>query len=64
MEGISVISRLPTDEEIIEEIEGLELTLKFLKNLFKLNDAGREQVLIYMFGLTHFEKYVKEGIKD
>lgn len=64
MEGISVVSRLPTDEEIIKEIEGLELTLKFLKNLLKLNDAGREQALIYMFGLTHFEKYVKEGIKD
>ena len=55
MEQISVISRLPTDEEI----EGLELTLKFLKNLLKLNDAGREQALIYMFGLTLFEKYEK-----
>lgn len=64
MEGISVVSRLPTDEEITKEIEGLELTLKFLKNLLKLNDAGREQALIYMFGLTHFEKYVKKGIKD
>ena len=64
MEGISVVSRLPTDEEITKEIEGLELTLKFLKNLLKLNDAGREQALIYMFGLTHFEKYVKKEIKD
>lgn len=60
MEQISVISRLPTDEEITKEIEGLELTLKFLKNLLKLNDAGREQALIYMFGLTHFEKYVEK----
>ena len=64
MEGISVISQLPTDEEIIEEIEGLEMILKFLKNLLKLNVAGREQALIYMFGLTHFEKYVKKEARD
>ena len=64
MEGISVVSRLPTDEEITKEIEGLELTLKFLKNLLKLNDAVREQALIYMFGLTHFEKYVKKEARD
>ena len=58
---MTVLSRVPTDDELKEAIEETERTLEFLKNLLKLNDAGREQALIYMFGLTHFEKYLKGG---
>ena len=61
MRGMTVLSRVPTDDELKEAIEETERTLEFLKNLLKLNDAGREQDLIYMFGLTHFEKYLKGG---
>lgn len=61
MRGMTVLSRVPTDDELKEAIEETEWTLEFLKNLLKLNDAGREQALIYMFGLTHFEKYLKGG---
>ncbi len=61
MRGMTVLSRVPTDDELKEAIEETERTLEFLKNLLKLNDAGREQALIYMFGLTHFEKYLKGG---
>ncbi len=58
---MTVLSRVPTDDELKEAIEETQMTLEFLKNLLKLNDAGREQALIYMFGLTHFEKYLKGG---
>ena len=61
MRGMTVLSRVPTDDELKDAIEETERTLEFLKNLLKLNDAGREQALIYMFGLTHFEKYLKGG---
>ena len=61
MRGMTVLSRVPTDDELKEAIEETERTLEFLKNLLKLNDAGREQALIYIFGLTHFEKYLKGG---
>lgn len=61
MRKMTVLSRVPTDEELKEMIAETERTLEFLKNLLKLNDAGREQALIYMFGLTHFEKYLKGG---
>ena len=50
---MTVLSRVPTDDELKEAIEETQMTLEFLKNLLKLNDAGREQALIYMFGLTH-----------
>ena len=59
MREITILSRVPTDAELKEAIEETERTLEFLKNLLKLNDAGREQALIYMFGVTHFEKYLK-----
>lgn len=58
---MTVLSRVPTDDELKEAIEETQMTLEFLKNLLKLNDAGREQALIYMFGLMHFEKYLKGG---
>ena len=58
---MTVLSRVPTDDELKEAIEETQMTLEFLKNLLKLNDAGREQALIYMFGVTHFEKYLKGG---
>lgn len=59
VEEMTVLSRAPTDDELKEAIEETQMTLEFLKNLLKLNDTGREQALIYMFGLTHFEKYRK-----
>ena len=45
------------DDGLKKAIKETEQTLKLLKILLKLNDAGRERVLIYMFGLTHFAKY-------
>lgn len=59
MRETTILSRVPTDSELKEAIEEKEQEIKFLQNLLKLNGAGREQVLIYMFGLTHFEKYLK-----
>lgn len=59
MEKMTVLNRVPTDDELKEAIAEKEREIKFLQNLLKLNDAGREQALIYMFGLTHFEKYRK-----
>ena len=61
MRETTILSRVPTDSELKEAIKEKERELKFLKNILKLNDAGREQALIYMFGLTHFEKYLKSG---
>lgn len=55
----TVLNRVPTDSELKEAIAEKEQEIKFLKNLLKLNDAGREQALVYMFGLTHFAKYRK-----
>lgn len=55
-----------TDDEIKflindteHKIEGLMMQLQFYKNLLKLNQEGREEALIYMFGLTHLEKYTR-----
>lgn len=61
MREITILSRVPTDAELKEAIAEKEWELKFLQNLLKLNDAGRAQALIYMFGVTHFEKYLKGG---
>ena len=58
---MKTISRVPTDDELKEWIEELEFEIEFLKNLLKMNDVGREEALIYMFGLLHFEKYRKEA---
>lgn len=55
-----VLDRVPTDDELIEAIAEKEQDIKFLQKLLELNDAGREQVLIYMFGLLHFAKYRKK----
>lgn len=57
---MTVLDRVPTDDELIEAIAEKEQDIEFLQKLLKLNDAGREQVLIYMFGLLHFAKYRKE----
>lgn len=57
---MKTISRVPTDDELKEWIEELEFEIEFLKNLLKMNDVGREEALIYMFGLLHFEKYRKK----
>lgn len=57
---MKTISRVPTDDELKERIEELEFEIEFLKNLLKMNDVGREEALIYMFGLLHFEKYRKK----
>ena len=59
MRKMTILSRVPTDAELKEAIAEKEWELKFLQNLLKLNDTGREQALIYMFGLTHFEKNLK-----
>lgn len=48
---------IPTDEELIEAIEDSKLQLKILENMLKLNDAGREKVVIYMFGLLNFDEF-------
>lgn len=48
---------IPTDKELIEAIEDSKLTLKILENMLKLNDAGREKVVIYMFGLLNFDEF-------
>lgn len=57
---MTVLSRVPTDNELKEWIAKKEEELKFLQSLLKLNDIGREKALIYMFGLLHFEKYRKD----
>lgn len=57
---MAVLDRVPTDDELIEAIAEKEQDIEFLQKLLKLNDEGREQVLIYMFGLLHFAKYRKE----
>ncbi len=56
-----------TDDEIKflinateHKIEGLMTELRFYKNLLKLNQKGREEALIYMFGLTQLEKYTRQ----
>lgn len=55
-----ILDRVPTDDELIEAIAEKEQDIEFLQKLLELNDAGREQVLIYMFGLSHFAKYRKK----
>lgn len=55
-----VLDRVPTDDELIEAIAEKEQDIEFLQKLLELNDVGREQVLIYMFGLLHFAKYRKK----
>lgn len=57
---MAVLDRVPTDDELIEAIAEKEQDIEFLQKLLELNDAGREQVLIYMFGLSHFAKYRKK----
>ena len=57
---MTVLDRVPTDDELIEAIAEKEQDIEFLLKLLELNDAGREQVLIYMFGLSHFAKYRKK----
>lgn len=57
---MTVLSRVPTDNELKEWIAEKEMELRFLQSLLKLNDIGREKALIYMFGLLHFEKYRKD----
>ena len=57
---MTVLDRVPTDDELIEAIAEKEQDIEFLLKLLELNDAGREQVLIYMFGLLHLAKYRKK----
>ena len=57
MKKMTVLDRVPTDDELKETIAEMEQGIEFMKKLLKLNDAGREQALIYMFGLMHFTKY-------
>lgn len=57
---MAVLDRVPTDDELIEAIVEKEQDIEFLQKLLELNDAGREQVLIYMFRLSHFAKYRKK----
>lgn len=44
MEGISVISRFPTDDEIIEEIEGLELKQVIFTKLERKGSDGDKNI--------------------
>ena len=48
---------IPTDEELIEATEDSKLQLKILENMLKLNDTGREKVVIHMFGLLNFDEF-------
>ena len=48
---------IPTDEELNEAIKGLKLELAILENMLKLNDKGREETVIYMFGLLNFDEF-------
>lgn len=57
--GYDALSMPPTDEDIDAMIDELQYAINYLKNLKKLNSKGREAALIYMFGLTHFQKYRK-----
>lgn len=50
---------IPTDNQIKDVIKSLRLDLDFFESLLKLNDKGREEALIYMYGLTHLKKYRK-----
>jgi len=51
---------IPTDSEIKESIQELELQLDILKDLLKLNEKGREEAVIYICGLAHLKKYRKK----
>lgn len=52
-------TEIPTDTEIEKMIEETEIQLRILRNLLKLNERGREKVIIYICGLTHLKKYRK-----
>lgn len=52
-------TEIPTDTEIEKMIEETEIQLRILRNLLKLNERGREEVIIYICGLTHLKKYRK-----
>ena len=52
---------IPTDKELREGIEDLKLQLQILENMLKLNDAGREKVVVYMVGLLSFDEFRQEG---
>ena len=48
---------IPTDEELNEAIKDLRLELAILENMLKLNVKGREEVVVYMFGLLNFDEF-------
>lgn len=52
---------IPTDKELKESIEDLKLQLALMENMLKLNDEGREKVVIYMFGLLNFDEFRRGG---
>lgn len=56
-DNMECIDHIPTDGEIIDIINAIERDLGFFKNLLKLNEKGRKEALIYMFGLLHFPEY-------
>lgn len=54
------INKIPTDEEILSEIESLTSYTKWLKGLLKLNEEGRELAIIHLLGISQLEKYTKK----
>ena len=48
---------IPTNEELNEAIKDLRLDLAILENMLKLNVKGREEVVVYMFGLLNFDEF-------
>ena len=48
---------IPTDEELNKAIKDLRLDLAILENMLKLNVKGREEVVVYMFGLLNFDEF-------
>lgn len=54
------INKIPTDEEILSEIQKLTLCVKWLKGLLKLNEEGRELAIIHLLGISQLEKYTKK----
>lgn len=52
---------IPTDEELNETIKNLKFYLEFMEEMLKLNDRGRKEIIIYMFGLLTFDEFRKEA---
>ncbi len=52
---------IPTDAELHETIEDFKLMLELFEIMLKLNDAGREAILIYMCGLSNFDEFKRLG---